>query len=650
MKQKLNKYCSIIFSVVIAIVVIAMFYLDLFYLASIILILYICIDIYFNNKYKSIEDSNKKLVVDIKNNINDNISNMSYPISLINENGDIIWFNKKLKDILNIEDLSNHNIISVARSLDLQKLLKCDKDLRQRIKINKSIYNIYANNVSSENSKRKVFMVYFIEVNNLRDFYSTKESVMLIEVDNLTDALDTADESDRPMIVAEVEKAINSYAQKMKAMIVKYEYNKYVLSIQDKYINDEINCKFNILDEISNIDRGNKIEVTLSVGVGSGGTTPQENYNNALTAKELALGRGGDQVVVKNNEKISFFGGNTREIEKRTRVRARVIAQALKELMFESSNLFIMGHKNPDMDCLGASIGLWAIAKQLGKNCSIILDDDTNAIEYYMAKLKNDNKYDNVFINSVEAEKLINDKTLLIIVDVHNKGYVQNFSISEKINRKIIIDHHRRSTDIIEGALLNYIEVYASSTSELVTELIQYMVQKPRMNKLEAEGLLAGIFMDTKNFQFKSGVRTFDAAAFLRSLGADTVEVKKMFTDSLEDYLVIADTIKTAKVSDGIAIAISPNETEGTVIVARAADELLSISGIIGCFVLSERKDSVIISGRSSGDINVQVILEELGGGGHMNMAGATVKGEMQEVLQQLQGVIEKHYNITFKE
>ena len=176
------------------------------------------------------------------------------------------------------------------------------------------------------------------------------------------------------------------------------------------------------------------------------------------------------------------------------------------------------------------------------------------------------------------------------------------------------------------------------------------MVQKPRMNKLEAEGLLAGIFMDTKNFQFKSGVRTFDAAAFLRSLGADTVEVKKMFTDSLEDYLVIADTIKTAKVSDGIAIAISPNETEGTVIVARAADELLSISGIIGCFVLSERKDSVIISGRSSGDINVQVILEELGGGGHMNMAGATVKGEMQEVLQQLQGVIEKHYNITFKE
>lgn len=650
MKQKLNKYCSIIFSVVIAIVVIVMFYLDLFYLASIILILYICIDIYFNNRYKSIEDSNKKLVVDIKNNINDNISNMSYPISLINENGDIIWFNKKLKDILNIEDLSNHNIISVARSLDLQKLLKCDKDLRQRIKINKSIYNIYANNVSSENSKRKVFMVYFIEVNNLRDFYSTKESVMLIEVDNLTDALDTADESDRPMIVAEVEKAINSYAQKMKAMIVKYEYNKYVLSIQDKYINDEINCKFNILDEISNIDRGNKIEVTLSVGVGSGGTTPQENYNNALTAKELALGRGGDQVVVKNNEKISFFGGNTREIEKRTRVRARVIAQALKELMFESSNLFIMGHKNPDMDCLGASIGLWAIAKQLGKNCSIILDDDTNAIEYYMAKLKNDNKYDNVFINSVEAEKLINDKTLLIIVDVHNKGYVQNFSISEKINRKIIIDHHRRSTDIIEGALLNYIEVYASSTSELVTELIQYMVQKPRMNKLEAEGLLAGIFMDTKNFQFKSGVRTFDAAAFLRSLGADTVEVKKMFTDSLEDYLVIADTIKTAKVSDGIAIAISPNETEGTVIVARAADELLSISGIIGCFVLSERKDSVIISGRSSGDINVQVILEELGGGGHMNMAGATVKGEMQEVLQQLQGVIEKHYNITFKE
>ena len=346
-----------------------------------------------------------------------------------------------------------------------------------------------------------------------------------------------------------------------------------------------------------------------------------------MTARELALGRGGDQVVIKNNEKISFFGGNTRELEKRTRVRARVISQALRELIFESSNILIMGHKNPDMDSFGAAVGLWSAIRQLGKSCNIIIDNDNNAIDYYMNKLKSDSKYDNLLISSIDAEKAINDKTLLIIVDVHNKGYVNNLSIVEKINRKIIIDHHRRSPDIIEGALLNYIEVYASSTSEMVTELIQYMLQKPRISKVEAEGLLGGIFMDTKGFQFKSGVRTFDAAAFLRSLGADTIEVKKMFTDSLGDYLLISDTIKSAEVHDNLAIAICPNEVNNTVIVARAADELLGISGIDVCFVLCEINNAITISGRSTGEVNVQVILEELGGGGHMNMAGAKVNG-----------------------
>ena len=268
---------------------------------------------------------------------------------------------------------------------------------------------------------------------------------MLIEVDNLSEALERTDETNRPMLAAEVEKEINSYSKKLKAMIVKYEYNKYCLSVQDKYINDEINCKFNILDKISSIDRGNKLEVTLSIGIGRGGDNPQENYNNAMTARELALGRGGDQVVIKNNEKISFFGGNTRELEKRTRVRARVIAQAVRELIFESSNIFIMGHKNPDMDSLGASVGLWSAIRQLGKNCNIIIDNDTTAIDYYMTKLKKGDKYDNLFISSDEAEKNINEKTLLIIVDVHNKGYVNNFGITEKINRKIIIDHHRMS-------------------------------------------------------------------------------------------------------------------------------------------------------------------------------------------------------------
>lgn len=649
MKEKLYKYKDILIRSFVTIAIIIVYYMGYhyigyFYLGSALLIGYNIYRHYQNRDKDHEKEEVSKLAFKIKANINDNISNMSYPITLININGDILWANKKLKDELKLVDIEEQNILSIARNVDLHKLLKCDKDLSQRIKIKESFYSIYASKIEKEeNSSSDLYMVYFNEVKTLKDSNSTKESVILIEVDNLPEALERTDEANRPMLAAEVEKMINSYAQKMKSMIVKYDFNKYALSVQDKYINEEINSKFDILDRISKIDRGNKLEVTLSIGVGRGGANPQENYHHAITAKELALGRGGDQVVIKNNDKISFFGGNTRELEKRTRVRARVIAQAMKELIFESSNIFIMGHKNPDMDCLGASIGIWSATKQLGKNCSVILDNDTNAIEYYMSKLKKDNKYENMFISSEEVEKLINDKSLLIVVDVHNKGYVQNINIVDKISRKIIIDHHRRSPDIIEGALLNYIEVYASSTSEMVTELIQYMLQKPRVTKIEAEGLLAGIFMDTKGFQFKSGVRTFDAAAFLRALGADTLEVKKMFTDSFEDYLIIADTIKSARVNKNLAIAVCPPQIKNTVVVARAADELLSISGIDVGFVLCEINNSVTISARSVGDVNVQVILEELGGGGHINMAGAKLNCNIDEAITLLEKSIEKH-------
>lgn len=648
MKKKLKMYRKLLISVTITILVIILYYIREFYLSSGILIIYILWNAYLDINKQLYNEKVDTLTTRIKANINDNISNMVYPLALIDNEGNILWANKRLKEELNLLDLKEQNILSIGRNLDLQKLLKCDKDLRQRVKIKDTFYSIYADDISDENESyiKHKYLVYFKEVSNLRDLYSIRESIMLIEVDNLSEALEVTDEANRPMLAAEVEKAINSYSKKLKAMIIKYEYNKYCLSVQDKYINDEINCKFSILDEISNIDRGNKLEVTLSIGIGRGGDNSQENYNNAMTARELALGRGGDQVVIKNNEKISFFGGNTRELEKRTRVRARVIAQALRELIFESSNILIMCHKNPDMDAFGASVGLWSAIRQLGKGCNIIIDNDTNAIDYYINKLKKDSKYDNLLISSSDAEKIINDKTLLIIVDAHNKGYVSNLSIVEKINRKIVIDHHRRSPDIIEGALLNYIEVYASSTSEMVTELIQYMLQKPRISKVEAEGLLGGIFMDTKGFQFKSGVRTFDAAAFLRSLGADTIEVKKMFTDSLEDYLLISETIKSAEVHDNLAIAICPDKVNSTVIVARAADELLGISGIDVCFVLCEINNAITISGRSTGDVNVQIILEELGGGGHMNMAGAKVNEPMNDAVYMLKESIKKHLEL----
>lgn len=626
---------------------IGFYYLKSTILGTFLLVIFILFTISEYRNKQTEEDNIEQVREAINRDISDNIFNLIFPLAIIKETGEIFWANKEFEKFTPEENPTSLNVVSVARGLNLSRLLTCDKDLHQKIKIGDLFYKIYASKIQDYNLGETLYIVYFNDISNNKNIANTKESIMLIEVDNLSEVLETTMESDRPMLVADVEKTINAYAQRLKAMITKYDSNKYVLSVQDRYIDEEINNKFSILDEISKIDRGNKVEVTLSIGVGRGGTCPLENNAFASTAKELSLGRGGDQVAIKNNEKIKFFGGNTREIEKRTRVRARVISRNLKELIYESSNVFIIGHKNPDMDCFGSSIGLSAVVKQLGKPCNIILGKETAAIDYFLDKLRSDSRYDNLFISIEEAYEQINEKTLLIIVDVHNTGYILDKSIIEKAQRKIIIDHHRRSPDIVEACILNYIEVYASSTSEMVTELIQYMVQKPNLSTIEAEGLLAGIFMDTKGFSFKTGVRTFDAASFLRSLGADTIEVKKMFMDNLDDFLIIAETIKTAEIKENLAIAIAPKGLKKSFMAAKAADELLNIAGIDICFVLMQIKDDIVISGRSAGEANVQVILEELGGGGHMNMAGAQLSNtSISEAKKLLKKSIEKHLKV----
>ncbi|MGL5378939.1 DHH family phosphoesterase [Clostridium sp.] len=651
MKKKLKEIKSMITPLMFVLSCVAFYYINSVLLGTILLIIFILFTIIENSNSHNDEviDNNEvkhveELRINIDESVNQNVFNLVFPMAIINKTGEIIWSNKKFTEFTE-ENPIGLNVVSIARGLNIERLLACDEDLYQKIKIADSLYKVYASNIKQD--ENNVYLVYFNDISNLKNIENTKESIMLIEVDNLAEALDTTSESDRPMLVAEIEKSITAYAQKMKAMIMKYDSNKYILSVQDKYIDEEINSKFPILDSISNIDRGNKLEVTLSIGVGRGGASPQENQHFALTAKELSLGRGGDQVAVKNNEKISFFGGNSIEIEKRTRVRARVIAHALKELIYESSNVFIIGHITPDMDCFGSAVGLSSVVKQLGKPCNIIINNDISAIDYFLNRLKGDSKYNSLFVTSEQANEQLNEKSLLIIVDVHNRGYIQNLNIVEKVQRKIIIDHHRRSPDIIEGAILSYIEVYASSTSEMVTEIIQYMVQKPNINRIEAEGLLAGIYMDTKGFSFKAGVRTFDAASFLRGVGADITEVKKMFTDDLDDYLLIADTIKSANVEKGVAIAVSPERIKESFMVAKAADELLNISGIKACFVLGKINDDIIISGRSMGDTNVQVVLESLGGGGHMNMAGAKlINVTVEEAIEKLKVSIKKYLRI----
>ena len=611
----------------------------------IITIIYLIDNFNEMNYYWKKENDDNEFIKSIDNGISDNALKFIYPLALIKEDGELVWYNNLFNTLKSNEEDSEKNILSITRGLNLDNILKHEDNLHQRLNINGKLYDVYATLIETKNEKY-LYLLSFNDITKLIDYETTQESVMLIEVDNFTEALDKTDENNRPLLVAEIERTINSYANNLKAMIKRYDTNKYVLSIQDKYIEDEIKQKFNIIEIISKIDKGNSIEVTLSIGVGKGGMSPLENYNNANIAKELALGRGGDQVVVKTNNDIKFFGGNTKEIEKRTKVKARVIARALGELIYESSKVYIMGHKNPDMDCFGSAVGLASVVKQLGKTCNIVLDNDTNAIDYYLNKLNKESKYDDLFISVEDAKDKLDSKTLVIIVDVHNKSYIADLALVEIAERKVIIDHHRRSADMIEHDILNYIEVYASSTSEMVTEIIQYMVDKPNLTRTEAEGLLAGIFMDTKGFSFKTGVRTFDAASFLKSLGADPIEIKKMFTDDLEDYLLIAETIKSAQVNDNTAIAITPKNID-TVIIAKAADELLNISGISVSFVLGEINNDIYISGRSVGDINVQVVLEALGGGGHMNIAGGKISNmTIEDVICELKEAMKNYLRI----
>ena len=623
---------------------IILFTKNYFGLGIIVFIIYLVDNFYQLNYFWKKENDLQKFVKSIDNGLSENVLQFIYPLAIINNTGKIIWNNNIFNSLKSKDELKDSNILSIARGLNLEKIINGEDKLHQRLEINDKLYDVYFTQVTMQ--EKNLYLLSFNDITKLIDYETTQESVMLIEVDNFSEALDNTDENNRPLLVAEIERNINSYANNLKAMIKKYDTNKYVLSIQDKYIEDEITQKFKIIDDISKIDKGNKLEITLSIGVGKGGMSPQENYNNANIAKELALGRGGDQAVVKNKNDIKFFGGNSKELEKRTKVKTRVIARALSELIYESSKIYIIGHKNPDMDCFGASIGLASIIKQMGKSCNIILNRDINAIEYYLNKLANQEKYNELFISSEEAKNNMDDRTLVIILDVHNKSYILDLSLVEKANRKVIIDHHRRSPDMIEHDILNYIEVYASSTSEMITEIIQYMVEKPKLTRLEAEGLLAGIYMDTKGFSFKTGVRTFEAASFLKSLGADMIEIKKMFTDDLDDYLLIAETIKDAEVKDNIAIAVAPPNID-TVIIAKAADELLNISGICVSFVIGKVNEDIYISGRSLGDIDVQIVLEALGGGGHMNIAGAKVENmSVNEVINQLEESIQKYLRI----
>ncbi len=469
-------------------------------------------------------------------------------------------------------------------------------------------------------------------------FINSQTCIGIIMIDNYEETMQRISTEERPQVIASLEKSIYDWASLTNGLIIKTDRDTFVYVFEKRYLEQIESSKFSILDTIKDITVNTKKIFTVSIAISEEGENNYEKYKSALSALDIALGRGGDQAVVRENGKYSFFGGRSQEVEKRTRVKARVIAQALEELILASSNVMIMGHTNGDSDSMGSSLGIYRLAKTLGKEANIV-NTSGQALAVFMDTLLKEDEYKDVIISRQEAIQKTTKSTLLVVVDTHKKTYVEEPELLNLASKIVVIDHHRKSTEFIDNPTLMFHEVYASSAAELVIEILQYSDKEIELTELETEALYAGIMVDTKNFTFKTGVRTFEAAAYLRKCGVDIIKVKKWFQSDLESYNQIAEIVRNAEIVNGsIGISIyDKQDKNANVICAKAADELLTISDITASFVIGNLGEKVCISGRSIGDINVQVILEKLGGGGHITLAGAQMEGvTLEEAKQEL--------------
>jgi len=583
----------------------------------------------------------ENLNINIDTATRDTLLNFPMPLIITELDGSIIWYNSSFRNIseetAELED-TVRNLVSEIRSGELlpENIKKNTAGITRKININGRHYNVLCNIVrrdQNQDTDSCMLILYFIDITELVELKKTYTDEKIIAgifvIDNYDDLMQSMEDPMKPQMQAEIDKKIVQWVSFTDGIIKKYERDKYLFLFEQKYMKELEEKKFEVLDTVKEINIGNKLPVTLSLGFGINGSSLAENLRYAAASIDLALGRGGDQVVVKNGENFSFFGGRTRELEKRTKVKARVIAYALRELIDQADNVFIMGHENGDIDSLGASLGLYRIVKSRNKEAYIVLNRVNPTIEVLVSRIRKSDEHSDLFINRNQAIEMQGEKTLLIIVDTHRRSFTEVPELIGNGSQVVVIDHHRRGADYIQDTVLTYQETYASSTCELVTEVIQYIDEKLKLTQLEAEALYAGIVVDTKSFTFKTGVRTFEAASYLRRQGVDTVAVKQLFQNDMATYTSVSSVVRDAELINGeIAISIcAPDVKNPQMIAAKAADELLNLSGIAASFVLCVVGEEVWISGRSLGDINVQLILEKLGGGGHLSVAGAQLEG-----------------------
>ena len=589
------------------------------------------------------------------------MASMELPYGIADEAGRLLWTNRACSAVIKDEKSARRSLTALFPEITEEGLEKMDHALEVQCAYGGAIYRASIKRVTiqsdssllsaapGQKTEQQVLAVYLYDETEIHEYMQAitdqKMVAGLIYLDNYDEALESVEEVRRSLLVALIDRKVSKYISGVNGIVKKMEKDKYFFAIEQKYMPSLEEERFSLLEDVKTVNIGNEMAVTLSIGIGINGDTYIRNYEYARTAIDMALGRGGDQAVVKNGEKIQYYGGKSQQLEKTTRVKARVKAHALRELLETKDRLLIMGHKIGDIDSFGSAIGVYRIAAALGKKAHIVINEVTSSVRPMMDRFINNSDYpQDLFLMGDDAAELADPSTALVVVDVNRPSYTEEPQLLNLVKTIVVIDHHRQSSEIISNATLSYVEPYASSACELVAEILQYVTDRIRIKSLEADAMYAGIVIDTNNFTNQAGVRTFEAAAFLRRNGADVTRVRKLFRDKMEDYKARAEAVRQAEVFEGaFAISVCPAENveSPTVVGAQAANELLDIIGIKASVVLTPYNGKIYVSARSIDEINVQVMMEKLGGGGHRTIAGAQLPGAtVEEAKEKIKNVI----------
>ncbi|MCR4716944.1 MAG: DHH family phosphoesterase [Lachnospiraceae bacterium] len=596
------------------------------------------------------------------------LQQLAVPYVLMDMEGAILWHNKGFEELVD-EDRLESDITSYFPTIALDMFPNSVDDTTQFTmgymeRQYKVVFKMIHEDVVSPDEDEEAFLsefdgkdnnslivAYFFDETDFKklqkDYVDQKLVAGLIYIDNYDEVLEGIEEARQPLLLALVDRKINKMVADIDGIIRKPEKDKYFIVFQQKYMEQLKADKFPLLDDIRNINVGNELPVTVSMSIGMGSSSFQECYEAARLSMDMALGRGGDQVVIKEGEKINYYGGQNTMIEKNTRVRARVKAHALQGILEGKDRVVIMGHHLPDADAIGSAIGVYILAKAFNKEAHICINETTVSIRPILDNFKNNSLYDDdMFIDNEKAKKLVNSDTLLMVVDVNRPSYTECPELLDMTKTIVVFDHHRQSEEIISNAVLSYVEPSASSACEMVAEVLQYTNQPIELSGMEADALYAGMMIDTGNFVQKTGARTFEAAAYLRRKGCDVVRVRKMFRDSMDACRHRAEAIRDAEqYRDHYVFAIFPTDgvDSPTVVASQVANELLDVEGIGASFVLSDIDGTIYISARSIDAVNVQVVMEKFGGGGHSNASGAQVKdGDPEEIIEQIKKILDE--------